>query len=197
MGVSGAKKALENAEAAAKLAVEACACDVKKKHDAAVAGVVQPDANAWKEAHFMNCVLAGTAAGNCQVPPVPKISVPALQAPASTVTAADCKKHEFKPLKCEVKSAESNNAGVVKPKSPAGSWSMLGGGMNNRYRTFDAKAGFEQAIPDGNTYSCDTGFGPGKVTCYAMFCQRDGKSLACHTSSARMQKSGTKTVNLP
>merc|ERR1712070_852623 len=72
------------------------------------------------------------------------------------------------PLKCAVSTKSSNSAGVVKPAAKTGT--LVGGGMNNHYRSWDGKAGFEQSYPDGNHYSCDMGFGPGRLTCYGVYC---------------------------
>merc|ERR1711988_422058 len=94
-------------------------------------------------------------------------------------------------FKCTGKSSSSNNAGVVKAGAASG-YVMTGGGMNQRLRTWKQEAAFEEAFPSGNHYQCDTGFGPGQVTCYSQSCYAKG-GLSCGTKSARFTGSGSKT----
>merc|ERR1711988_1185098 len=54
-------------------------------------------------------------------------------------------------LQCRTTARGSNAAGVVKPTTARG-YTMLGGGMVNHYRRWDAKAGFEEAFPQGNQF---------------------------------------------
>merc|ERR1712070_565358 len=98
-------------------------------------------------------------------------------------------------LECAVSSSRSNNAGIVKPAAKSG-MTMTGGGIYNHYRHWNAKAGFEETMPEGNQWRCDMGFGPGQVTCYGIYCKKSG-ALTCTTRSGRFTGSGTKTVNLP
>jgi hypothetical protein len=89
----------------------------------------------------------------------------------------------------------SNHAGVIKPAAVSG-YQLMGGGMNNRYRSFNKLSPFEEAFPHGNHFQCDTGFGAGRLTCYAMYCKKAG--MRCHTKrSSRQKKSGTQQVNAP
>jgi hypothetical protein len=76
---------------------------------------------------------------------------------------------------------------------------MTGGGMNNHYRTFNSKSAFEEMYPSGNHFKCDTGFGPGQLTCYAFYCKRhDKKPLRCVTRQAkRFTASGVSDASLP
>merc|ERR1711988_952615 len=99
-------------------------------------------------------------------------------------------------FKCIGKSASSNNAGVVKTVNAPAGYVMTGGGINQRLRTWKQEAAFEEAFPSGNHYQCDTGFGPGQVTCYSQSCYAKG-GLSCGTKSARFTGSGSKTVNAP
>jgi len=69
--------------------------------------------------------------------------------------------------------------------------------MGNQYRTWDKKAGFEEAMPESNHYRCDTGFGPGKLTCYARACKTNVGALSCTTRSVRFTGSGVKEAHLP
>jgi len=94
----------------------------------------------------------------------------------------------------------SNHAGVIKPNIPSDKsfprYQLVGGGMNNQYRSFNHLSPFEEAFPHGNHFQCDTGFGAGRLTCYAMYCKKAG--MRCSTNrSHRQRKSGTQTVNAP
>merc|ERR1711959_202867 len=81
---------------------------------------------------------------------------------------------------CATRSTKSNNAG----------------GMNNHYRSWDAKSAFEEMMPEGDRFRCDTGFGPGQLTCYSQSCKVNG-GLSCGIWSGRFTGSGSKTVNVP
>jgi hypothetical protein len=101
-------------------------------------------------------------------------------------------------LECTHTSKHSNNAGVIVPPEKPG-MTMTGGGMNNHYRTFNSKSAFEEMYPSGNHFKCDTGFGPGQLTCYAFYCKRhDKKPLRCVTRQAkRFTASGVSDASLP
>lgn len=99
-------------------------------------------------------------------------------------------------LTCSTTTRSSNRAGIVKTTTPGG-YTMLGGGMVNHYRRWDAKSGFEEALPEGNHFRCDTGFGPGKLTCYARSCKSTVGRLSCTTRSLRFRGSGVRDVHLP
>jgi hypothetical protein len=92
-----AKKALDDALAAQKYAIHVCSCKVQREHkkakDAADKANSGENAKAWKKSHMMKCVLAGTAMNACKVPPVPKVTVPTLEAPAK---GAKCGATNFK-----------------------------------------------------------------------------------------------------
>lgn len=83
-----AKAALDDAVAAQKKAVYFCACKVQREHAEAKKAADKANSaeneKAWKKSHMMKCVLEGKSMSSCQVPAAPKVSVPALQAPAST-----------------------------------------------------------------------------------------------------------------
>merc|ERR1712072_1261352 len=74
---------------------------------------------------------------------------------------------------------------------------MTGGGMNNRYRHWNARSAFEEMMPHGNTFRCDTGFGPGHVTCYNQHCKTTVGSLQCTTRSTYFAGSGVRVATLP
>jgi len=99
-------------------------------------------------------------------------------------------------LSCATNSAASNNAGVVATNAHGG-YTMTGGGLNNRYRHWNARSAFEESYPYGNQWRCDTGFGPGQVTCYARSCKTNVGALACTTRSSRRNGSGTVHVTAP
>merc|ERR1712199_105456 len=66
---------------------------------------------------------------------------------------------------CMYHATYSNKAGIVWAKTIKG-YTNTGGGMTNHYRSWDAKSAFEEAYPVHGKYRCDTGFGPGRLTCY-------------------------------
>merc|ERR1711907_837299 len=82
------------------------------------------------------------------------------------------------PLHCKLTTKGSNHAGVIKPHFPGGGYQLVGGGMNNHYRSFNHLSPFEEAFPHGNHFQCDTGFGAGRLTCYAMYCKKAGMLIA-------------------
>merc|ERR1711981_296048 len=96
---------------------------------------------------------------------------------------------------CTTKTTKSNHAGVIYA-GPHGGYTMTGGGMNNHYRTWNKLAGFEEMMPDGDRFRCDTGFGPGQLTCYYQGCRVNG-GLTCGIWSKRKTGSGSTTVNAP
>merc|ERR1712054_76794 len=96
---------------------------------------------------------------------------------------------------CMYHAAGSNNAGVVRAKTMKG-YTNTGGGMTNNYRSWDAKSAFEEAYPVHGKYRCDTGFGPGRLTCYNIQC-KSNKGLTCITRHKHKNGSGMLQVNLP
>jgi chemotaxis protein histidine kinase CheA len=189
--VTAATKALKSAEEAAAKAVAACECKTHKANKAAFeAATKNNEANkkAWTKAHHMLCVLDGIAPSKCVHLSAPFVA----KAPVCTkCDGSTCVKEE--PLSCAVVTKKSNDAGVVKPSVKSG-YTLTGGGMINHYRSWDKKSAFEQMYPDGNQYNCDTGFGAGKLTCYAISCKRGSTPLSCKTSSKRFSASGVTTV---
>jgi hypothetical protein len=99
-------------------------------------------------------------------------------------------------LQCATRTAASNNAGIVYAHVHGG-YTMTGGGMNNRYRHWNARSAFEEMMPHGNTFRCDTGFGPGHVTCYNQHCRTTVGSLQCTTRSTYFAGSGVRVATLP
>merc|ERR1711959_682315 len=50
---------------------------------------------------------------------------------------------------CATRSTKSNNAGVIYIGAHSG-YTTTGGGMNNHYRSWDAKSAFEEMMPEGD-----------------------------------------------
>merc|ERR1712216_1045463 len=96
---------------------------------------------------------------------------------------------------CATRSTQSNNAGVIYIGAHSG-YTTTGGGMYNIYRSWNAKSAFEEMMPEGDRFRCDTGFGPGQLTCYSQSCKVNG-GLSCGIWSGRFTGSGSKTVNVP
>jgi hypothetical protein len=104
-------------------------------------------------------------------------------------------KPKSSPLVCKTHVKGSMYAGVVRPSGAAG-YTLVGGGMNNHYRSFNKLSPFEEAFPHGNQFQCDTGFGPGRLTCYARYCKKTG--MRCTTNKTpRQRKSGVAVANAP
>merc|ERR1712139_89602 len=99
-------------------------------------------------------------------------------------------------LMCHTTQARSNNAGVIRARSSRG-YVSLGGGMVNNYRSWNKLGAFEEAMPEGNHFRCDTGFGPGRLTCYNRACKTNVGGLSCTTRSLRFRGSGVRDVRLP
>merc|ERR1711906_106733 len=192
------RKATASALKAHQKAKVACACRAQKNYKAAVKAAKAfnsaANAKAWTKAHHMMCVLNGKPANKCAVPRVPRVTAPRMP---SWVARTKCVTNS--PLHCKMTHQASNSAGVVTPAPVGGSsggYQLVGGGINNRYRSFNKLSGFEMAKPHGNKFSCDTGFGSGRLTCYAMYCKKSG--MRCTTgSSPQQRKSGTYTKQAP
>merc|ERR1711939_107555 len=99
-------------------------------------------------------------------------------------------------LTCRTTTRRSNRAGVVRATSTRG-YTMLGGGMVNHYRNWNRLGAFEEAMPEGNNFRCDTGFGPGRLTCYNRACKTNMGALSCTTRSLRFRGVGVRDVRLP
>merc|ERR1711988_1246233 len=189
------RKATASALKAHQKAKVAAACRAQKNHKAAVKAVSNfnssKNAKAWAKAYHMKCVLDGKPANKCAVPRVPRVTAPRMP---SWVARTKCTSGGS--MTCKMTTKASNNAGVIKPHFPGGGYQLVGGGINNRYRSWNANSALEEAFPHGNHFQCDTGFGPGLLTCYAMYCKKSG--MRCNTNrSHRQRKSGTQTVNAP
>jgi len=99
-------------------------------------------------------------------------------------------------LTCTTNTHRSNNAGVIRAGSPRG-FVSTGGGMVNNYRAWNRLGAFEEAMPEGNHFRCDTGFGPGRLTCYNRSCKTSHGPLRCTTRSLRFRGVGVRDVRLP
>merc|ERR1711990_1362486 len=189
------RKATASALKAHQKAKVACACRAQKNYKAAVKATSNfnsaANAKAWTKAHHMMCILDGKPANKCAVPRVPRVTAPRMP---SWVARTKCVTNS--PLHCKMTAKGSNHAGVIKPSFPGGGYQLVGGGMNNHYRSFNHLSPVEEMFPHGNHFQCDTGFGAGRLTCYAMYCKKAG--MRCSTGrSHRQRKSGTQTVNAP
>lgn len=71
--------------------------------------------------------------------------------------------------------------------------------MNNHYRSWNKLSGFEEMYPldNGSRFRCDTGFGPGRLTCYARSCTTGAGALSCKTVKRSFKGSGVINVGLP
>merc|ERR1719502_2314410 len=194
-----ARKATSDALKAHQKAKVTCACKAQKNYKAAVKAAGNfnsaKNAKAWAKAHHMQCVLDGKPANRCAVPRVPRVTTPRMP---SWVQRTKCNGGGGggAPLHCKMTAKGSNAAGVIKPSFPGGGYQLVGGGINNHYRSFNHLSPLEEAFPHGNHFQCDTGFGSGRLTCYAMYCKKSG--MQCTTTrSPRQRKSGTQTVNAP
>merc|ERR1711988_489141 len=101
-------------------------------------------------------------------------------------------------LKCTTTTRASNRAGLV-DAIPARGYTLTGGGMNNHYRSWNKLSGFEEMYPldNGSRFRCDTGFGPGRLTCYARSCTTGAGALSCKTVKRSFKGSGVINVGLP
>merc|ERR1712185_767121 len=99
-------------------------------------------------------------------------------------------------LSCHTRTARSNRAGVIRAGTPGG-YVSLGGGMVNNYRSWNKLGMFEESMPEGNHFRCDTGFGPGRLTCYNRACKTNVGGLSCTTRSLRFRGVGVRDVRLP
>merc|ERR1711988_1424475 len=100
-------------------------------------------------------------------------------------------------LMCVTHKRSSNHAGIVRVGVPHG-FTLTGGGVNNRYRHWNARSGFEESYPDThNTHRCDMGFGPGQLDCYSRSCKTNVGPLSCITRSRRFRGSGYRVETLP
>jgi hypothetical protein len=97
---------------------------------------------------------------------------------------------------CATRTTRSNNAGVIRV-APHSGYTMTGGGMINNYRQWNARAGFEEMMPEGNNFRCDMGFGAGQLTCQNQACKLPQTSgIACKTWSRRFTRSGALEVGV-
>jgi len=109
--VTQAKKALEDAKAAAVVAVRDCRCTTYKTHEAALAAanakVANSNTKAWTKAAHLECVLDGKTTNSCTVPALPEVKATTL---ANGVTAGTCSSWEGV-AQCgnaEIKGAQKN-----------------------------------------------------------------------------------------
>merc|ERR1712072_1457028 len=88
-------------------------------------------------------------------------------------------------LTCKTWSRRLTRSGVQRVGVGAG-YTMTGGGIYNHYRHFNARSGFEESFPEGNTWRGDMGFGWGDFTVYARGCKAPaGHKLQCITAKGR------------
>merc|ERR1711881_640273 len=88
-------------------------------------------------------------------------------------------------LTCTTSKKSSNKAGIVKTHT-AGGYTMVGGGLNNHYRGWNKRAGFEETRPNGNSWRGDMGFGWGDYTVYVRGCKAPaGRKLTCVTKHSK------------
>merc|ERR1712093_137360 len=99
-------------------------------------------------------------------------------------------------LTCITLMTGSNKAGVIHAKTNHG-YISLGGGMVNHYRHWKKLAGFEEAMPESNHFRCDTGFGPGRLSCYNRQCKTNVGALKCIIRSTSFKGSGVRDARLP
>merc|ERR1711988_763500 len=97
-------------------------------------------------------------------------------------------------FRCGTRVVTSNHAGVIRV-GPHRGYTMTGGGMINNYRHWNARAGFEEMMPEGGNYRCDMGFGAGRLNCYSQSCTMHG-GITCRTWSRRLRRSGVMTVSV-
>merc|ERR1711981_1509541 len=97
---------------------------------------------------------------------------------------------------CKTEKKYSHHAGgiVRVPQSPG--YTMVGGGVSDRYRKFNKLSGFEENYPDGNNWRCDSGFGPGRLHCYSQMCKLP-KTMSCTTRSKCHHGRGIAIAVLP
>merc|ERR1712167_472586 len=173
-----AKKARDEARKLHLDLVLRCRCRVKKEHSKAWSSANKnngSNAKAWKKAKHMLCVLSDTPESRCNTSGLRKLSKPRL---SSSVLNVRCESHKRSSMTCRIASKSTNRAGVVKTPAQRG-FSLTGGGMHQRLGRWDAKAQFEQAFPQGESYNCDTGFGTGSVNCYGVYCKKNNRPLQC------------------
>merc|ERR1711988_519095 len=148
----------------------------------------------WKGKHTYaqckaRCQKMGKACQGITMPPTVKCTF--------TKPKKKAKKKQPVKLTCKTTTVSTNNAGIVKAQAASKNHVILGGGMVNHYREWNARAGFEEALPEGNAYRCDTGFGPGKLTCYARSRQTNVGKLDCVTRRTTFKGSGFTEAHLP
>jgi hypothetical protein len=97
-------------------------------------------------------------------------------------------------LQCRTNVASSNRAGVIRSRLSSG-YTMVGGGIYNKYRHFNRLSAFEESYPEGNNWRCDTGFGPGRLNCYSRMCKLSG--MSCTTRAAYKNGHGIAIATLP
>jgi len=91
---TAAQKAYDQAVASAADAKMKCLCRAKKASDKGWKEVKATKANTgldWKTSHNVMCVLDGTPASKCKVPPQPTVNAPKLNAEAAKMNGSTCK----------------------------------------------------------------------------------------------------------
>jgi len=99
-------------------------------------------------------------------------------------------------LYCHTRKVSSNHAGVIRVTQQGG-YTLTGGGVNNRYRHWNAKSGFEESYPETNgQWRCDMGFGAGQLDCYSRSCRTNVGNLSCRRWARSKRGSGAMQVNV-
>jgi len=99
-------------------------------------------------------------------------------------------------LYCHTRKVSSNHAGVIRVTQQGG-YTLTGGGVNNRYRHWNARSGFEESYPETNgQWRCDTGFGAGQLDCYSRSCRTNVGNLSCRRWARGKAGSGAVQVNV-
>lgn len=96
---------------------------------------------------------------------------------------------------CATRTTRSNHAGVIRT-GPRRGFVTVGGGMINRYPHFNKLAVFEESMPEGGHWRCDTGAGPGHLTCYNRAC-RFNRPVKCRNAVKGFKGSGVATAVCP
>jgi hypothetical protein len=92
-------------------------------------------------------------------------------------------------LECTLRKSAGTGSGWSKIKAPGGLYQITGGGYHQKNTAYNKAAGVEQFSFDGNTYACDSGFGPGNNDCFGIYCKKgDAKALECQTKSCRVNR---------
>jgi len=148
--VTQAKKALEDAKAAAVVAVRDCRCNTWKTHQAALAAanakVASSNTKAWTKAAHLKCVLDGKTTNSCTVPALPEVKATAL---ATGVTAGTCSSWEGV--------AQCSNAQVVGTQK---NWQLIDVQRSSGNAAWNAGCFMRNEATAGSEWRLDTHWDP-------------------------------------